>query len=90
MISVMGDVESALGNPAMNRRRPLLWYLLLWIAMIVLHQDFWLWDDKTLVFGLLPVGLAYHVAYTLLASAVMWALVRWAWPEHLERLEDER
>lgn len=71
-------------------RRPWIPCAVLWIAMIALHQDFWLWDDKTLIFGLLPSGLAYHVAYCLLASGVMWALVRWAWPAHLERLEDER
>ena len=37
-----------------------------WIAVLVLallHQDFWLWDDATLVAGFLPIGLAYHAAY---------------------------
>jgi hypothetical protein len=51
------------------------------------HQDFWFWDDARLVFGVLPVGLAYHVGYSLLAAAVVWAVVRFAWPA---RLEEER
>jgi hypothetical protein len=53
------------------------------ILMVVLHQDVWFWLDKTLV-GFLPIGLAYHLGYTLLASATMWLLVRFAWPKELE------
>ena len=54
-------------------------------ALYVLHQDFWFWRTATpLVFGFLPVGLAYHGAYCLAASALMWALTRLAWPSHLE------
>jgi hypothetical protein len=50
-----------------------------------LHQDLWFWRDaRPLVFGILPVGLAYHAAYTLAVSLVMAVLVRRAWPEHLE------
>ena len=30
------------------------------IALAVLHQDIWNWDNSNLVFGFLPVGLAYH------------------------------
>ncbi len=31
------------------------------VLLAVLHQDFWWWDDgHTLVFGFMPVGLAYH------------------------------
>ena len=58
------------------------------LAMIVLHQDFWFWTSTRLVFGVVPVGLAYQVGYSLLAMAVMAWLVRVAWPAHLERLED--
>lgn len=49
----------------------------LWIALVVaLHHDVWLWNDRTLLGGVLPVGLAYHLAYTALASATLWALGR--------------
>ncbi len=54
------------------------------IAVAMLHQDLWFWRDRTLILGFLPVGLAYHMAYAVLASATLWAMVRWAWPAHLE------
>jgi hypothetical protein len=54
-------------------------------AVYVLHQDFWLWRAaRPLVFGFLPVGLAYHAAYCLLVALMMWAMVVIAWPAHLE------
>jgi hypothetical protein len=62
-----------------------------WIAatavalLYVLHQDFWFWRDaRPLVFGILPIGLFYHVAFTLASSLVLWLLVSAAWPAHLE------
>ena len=54
-------------------------------ALYSLHQDFWFWREaRPLVFGFLPIGLFYHAAYTIATSALMWALVRWHWPAHLE------
>ena len=54
-------------------------------ALYVLHQDFWFWNTaRPLVFGFLPVGLFYHGAYSLAVAGLMWALVRFAWPAHLE------
>ena len=54
------------------------------IVLAILHQDFWYWDDATLLYGFLPVGLAYHMVYSLLAGGV-WALaVIFAWPSHIE------
>lgn len=54
------------------------------IVVVLLHQDFWFWNDKTLVLGFLPAGLAYHVGYSFLAAATMGLLVRFAWPTRLE------
>ena len=55
------------------------------VALYLLHQDFWFWRTaRPLVWGFLPVGLAYHALYTLAAAAVMWLLVKFAWPSHLE------
>lgn len=64
---------------------------LLTLAVLVLHQDFWFWGDRQLVFGFMPVGLVYHVGYTLAVVALMVLLVRFAWPGHLEAsvAEDE-
>lgn len=63
------------------------WLLALVVSLLyVLHQDFWFWREaRPLVFGFLPVGLAYHGAFTLAASLLMVVLVRVAWPSHLER-----
>jgi hypothetical protein len=54
-------------------------------GVYVLHQDLWFWRDaRPLVFGFLPVGLAYHGLYCLLVAGLMWWLTRTAWPAHLE------
>ena len=54
------------------------------VLLALAHYDFWFWDDHTLWFGFLPVGLGYHALISVLAS-VAWALVvRFAWPQHLE------
>ena len=51
----------------------------------LLHQDFWFWRSaRPLVFGFLPVGLAYHAGYTLGISLLMLYFVRHHWPSHLE------
>jgi hypothetical protein len=55
------------------------------LLFFALHQDVWLWrESRPLIFGVLPVGLAYHAAYTLAVSVVMALLVRRYWPSHLE------
>ena len=40
----------------------------------LLHNDLWLWHDARLVLGL-PVGLVYHLAYCLVAAALMGLLL---------------
>lgn len=57
------------------------------VAVLALHHDWWLWTDKSLVFGFVPIGLAYHAAYALVASLVMWLLVKFAWPREIEEAE---
>ena len=63
--------------------------LTLLIAMVyLLHQDFWNWKKiEPLVFHFLPIGLAYHAGYSILASITMAILVKFAWPKHLESTE---
>lgn len=53
------------------------------LLLTALHQDFWLWEDSALVFGFLPMGLAYHAFYSI-AIACFWILIiRHFWPaEH--------
>src|SRR5260370_42199080 len=61
------------------------WMLTLMVVLVyLLHQALWFWHDRTLVLGFLPIGLAYHAAYSILAAIMMAVLVRFAWPGHLE------
>jgi len=58
------------------------------LVVYLLHQDYWNWKTAyPLVFGFLPIGLAYHAGYSILASVMMAVLVRFAWPKHLEEVE---
>ncbi len=64
------------------------WFVVL-LLLYLLHQDLWFWNQaRPLVFGFLPVGLAYHGAYCVAVAIVMWALTRFAWPATLERAEE--
>jgi hypothetical protein len=61
--------------------------LIAWImtlVLLVLHQDWWLWDNQTMLFGFVPVGLGWHIGISISASA-MWAWIVWCrWPADLE------
>jgi hypothetical protein len=55
-------------------------------ALYILHQDIWNWRTAyPLVFGFVPIGLFYHACFAVAASLLMWLLVTFAWPSHLER-----
>jgi Protein of unknown function (DUF3311) len=61
--------------------------LLLYAALVVLyllHNDLWLWNDASLVFGH-PAGLAYHIGFSIVTSIVLALLVIHAWPDELDR-----
>jgi hypothetical protein len=58
---------------------------LLVAAVYVAHQDYWNWKvAEPMLFGFLPVGLAYHAGYSIAAAAMMAILVKFAWPKKLE------
>ena len=59
------------------------------IAAAVLHYDFWLWDDVTLVFGFVPIGLAYQAGISILAAIGWFLVVRLAWPDRVEDWANE-
>lgn len=60
------------------------------VGVYLLHQDFWNWRKiEPLVFGFLPIGLAYHAGYSILASLTMAVLVKYAWPAELDQTESE-
>lgn len=63
---------------------------LLVLVVYALHQDSWNWTKADpLVFGFLPIGLAYQAGYSVLAAILMAVLVRFAWPRHLETVEPD-
>ena len=64
---------------------------LLVLVVYALHQDFWNWKKAgPLLFGFVPIGLAYHAAYSVAAALLMGVLVKFAWPAHLEKVEPYR
>ena len=61
------------------------------LVVYLLHQDYWNWKKSDpLIFGFLPIGLAYHAGYSILAAILMALLVRLAWPKHLEEAHSEQ
>ena len=73
-------------NRKLSGSGKLAWALVALLA--VLHYDFWNWDDRSVVFGFLPVGLLFQALISL-GAAVAWALVvRCAWPSHVEEWAD--
>jgi Na+(H+)/acetate symporter ActP len=58
-------------------------------VLYILHQDIWFWRSSYLVFGFIPIGLFYHGVFSIAAALLMWLLVTYAWPSHLERDVEE-
>ncbi len=54
------------------------------VMLIILHQDNWLWEDKTLVFGFMPITLLYHAGISVAAGVTWFLAVLFAWPDELE------
>ena len=66
----------------MSTAAKLAWGLVVLAA--ILHTDLWAWEDDTLVFGFVPMALAYHAGISILA-AVAWAcVVKFDWPDGIE------
>ena len=61
------------------------------ILLLILHQDFWWWDSiDPLVFGFIPIGLAYHAGISI-AAAIVWALaMKYCWPVDVDIREGEK
>ncbi len=67
-----------------QRNRTLMW--ILFAMLVVLHHDWWFWNNATLVFGFLPIGLGYQMLISLAASALWgWAAFH-AWPDQFNQL----
>ncbi len=59
-----------------------VWTLL--AILVVLHQDYWQWDNATLVWGFLPHTLAWHAGISI-GCAIVWAMaVFFCWPKDVD------
>jgi len=58
------------------------WFLIL--ILVVLHQDNWNWDDATLVFGFMPIGLFYHACISVAAAVLWYMATKVCWPKELD------
>jgi hypothetical protein len=59
------------------------------VILYALHQDIWFWRTaRPLVFGFVPIGLFYHACFSVAAALLLGALVRYAWPSHLDPDEE--
>ena len=62
---------------------------LLAVVVFILHQDYWNFSTPDpLLWGFVPISAAYHAAYSVACAALMWLLVTFAWPKHLEKYEE--
>jgi hypothetical protein len=59
--------------------------VVLLVLLGILHQDFWFWNRiEPLVFGFIPIGLAYQIGVSI-AAAILWALaVHYCWPHDVD------
>lgn len=57
--------------------------------LLIIHQDFWYWNDDTLVMGVMPIGLFYHMCISLAATFVWFLSTIFAWPEELDDIQEE-
>ena len=69
----------------MKKKSPLaflVWGLV--VLLLIIHQDNWFWDDNTLVFGFMPIGLLYHAGISIAAATTLYLATLFAWPEELD------
>ena len=57
----------------------IIWGLV--VLLIILHQDNWLWENGTLVFGFMPIGLVYHACISVCAAITWFLATKFAWPD---------
>ncbi|TWT94529.1 DUF3311 domain-containing protein [Stieleria varia] len=58
------------------------------LLLLILHQDNWNWESKTLVFGFMPIGLFWHACISIGASATWLLATKIAWPADDEQPEE--
>ena len=66
----------------MTAKGKFAWGMILFLGIV--HFDFWWWDSDTLVFGFVPLALAFHALISILAAASWAMVVLWDWPDQIE------
>ncbi|RCS49330.1 DUF3311 domain-containing protein [Bremerella cremea] len=61
--------------------RYVVWLLV--VALIILRQDLWLWNNGTLVWGFMPITLLWQAGISIAASIVWFLATIFAWPTDL-------
>ncbi|MDB4639998.1 DUF3311 domain-containing protein [Pirellulaceae bacterium] len=59
------------------------------ILLIILHQDFWFWENDYAVFGFIPMGLFYHAMISVGAGITWYLATVFAWPEGVDNVQPE-
>lgn len=58
------------------------------VVLLIGHNDYWNWHRaEPLVFGFIPVGLAYHASISLAAGLVWFMATRFCWPPEVDETE---
>ena len=68
-------------------RRKLVWGFI--VILAIAHCDLWAWPDRSLLFGFMPTGLFYQAMISVCAGIAWILVVKFAWPDHIERWADE-
>ncbi|MDB4331856.1 hypothetical protein OAA27_02175 [bacterium] len=64
----------------MQKQSSVIWIVAMSALLLLFHQDFWLWNNATLVFGIFPIGLFWHLCISI-AAMMAWTYVTiWCWP----------
>ncbi|MCC9644953.1 DUF3311 domain-containing protein [Rhodopirellula sp. JC740] len=72
------DASAPPNRPGLSRGAMIIAGLVL--LLLILHQDNWLWHNDTLLFGFMPIGLAWHAGISIAASFTWFLATRIAWP----------
>lgn len=62
--------------------RYVIWLLVL--ILVIIHQDFWNWNNGSLIFGFMPIGLFYHMCLSIAAGALWFLACHFAWPTDVD------
>jgi hypothetical protein len=61
--------------------KQIIWFMV--ALLIIFHQDFWNWRSDQNVYGIMPIGLMYHIWLSLAAAGVWTLACLFAWPADL-------